>query len=99
MNVTLAQAAADIPWDKLSGLTGTAVLAFVVWLFLSNRICTTTTAQREIDASRREAEVWKEIARQQAERADKCEERMLASAQIARQSVEVAEKAVHKAGS
>ncbi len=87
----LAQGLETFPWDKAIGLSGGAAWALVAYLFLSDRIRPTASAQREIDA-------WQRLYEAEKSRADKCDQRLVESLQIARQSVNMTESVIKKSG-
>lgn len=77
----------SFPWEKLAGVSGGAVLAFVLWLFISDKVCTRSSAQREIDG-------WKEVAGRAETRAEKSESRAELALGVARSATDAAERAM-----
>jgi hypothetical protein len=88
--IPLAQASDGFPWKDVIGASGLSAWVVMAGLFVADKIRTTAGATREIDA-------WRELYKQQVERADKAEERMLQSLQIVRKGVEATEKALSAA--
>jgi hypothetical protein len=87
--VALAQLlsqADGIPWKEALAWTGGASWIVLAWLFITNRIRTTDGAKIEIDRAY-------ELLKQQTERADKCDERMVAAMKLADRFGNVAEEA------
>jgi sugar phosphate permease len=63
-----AQVADVLSWEKLSGVSGSVVLAFAAWAFLTDRIRPTSSIKADI-------ETWKQLYREAMADKDKTEER------------------------
>jgi cell shape-determining protein MreC len=57
-----------VTWEKLSGVSGSVVLAFAAWAFLTDRIRPTSSIKADI-------ETWKHLSREAMTDKDKTEER------------------------
>lgn len=96
----LAQAG-DIPWKEILAWTGGAAWIVLSYLFITNKVRTSDSAQKEYDrieaGHKRELDKAYQLLQQQTERADRCEERMIQSLNFADRATKMAEVEKQKA--